>query len=99
MPGDRDDILLGAAAALCSQEEDGLAGIVLTGSLRPGERVMTLIREMPFPVLLAKDDSYKVASVVHDLIVKTQPDDTEKIEVIRNMVGKHVDVKKILNAL
>jgi hypothetical protein len=36
---------------------------------------------------------------VHDLIVKTRPSDTEKISLIRDLIGEHVDVKKILNAL
>ena len=63
------------------------------------EDEMLLIREMPFPVLLAKEDSYEVASKVHDLIVKTGPDDAEKISLIRDMVAKHIDVKKIICAL
>jgi hypothetical protein len=54
---------------------------------------------MAFPVLLVKDDSYEVASKVHNLIVKTRPDDAEKISLIRDLIGQHVDVKKILNAL
>jgi BioD-like phosphotransacetylase family protein len=99
IPGDREDILLAAAAEMCSQEYSGLAGIVLTGNLRPGEHVMKLIREMPFPVLLAKQDSYEVASKVHDMTVKTRPDDTEKINLIRDLIAKHVDVKRILAAL
>ena len=98
-PGDREDIILAAAAAACGHREKDLAGIVLTGNLRPSEAVLKVIREMPFPVLLAKDDSYEVASKVHDLTVKTRPDDTEKISVIRDMISDFVDVNKILNAL
>ena len=60
---------------------------------------MKLIREMPFPVLLAKQDSYEVASKVHDMIVKTRPDDAAKISLIRDMIAEHVDVKKIIAAL
>ena len=82
-----------------SREHPGLAGIVLTGNLRPGDHVMKLIREMPFPVLLAKNDSYEVASKVHDMTVKTRPDDTAKINLIRDMIAEHVDVQKILSAL
>lgn len=99
IPGDREDILLAAAAEMCSVDHSGLAGIVLTGNLRPGEHVMKLIMEMPFPVLLARQDSYEVASKVHDMTVKTRPDDTEKITLIRDMIAEHVDVKKILAAL
>lgn len=98
-PGDREDIILAAASA--STQEDGprLAGIVLTGNLRPGQSVLKIIQSVPFPVLLAKDDSYIVASKVHDLIVKTRPDDTEKISLIRDLISEHVDVNKILKSL
>ena len=95
-PGDREDIIHAAAATLSGKGLSTLAGIVLTGDLRPSEEVLKLIREMNFPVLLAKDDSYEVASKVHDLIVKTRPDDLEKISLIRDLIGKHVDVNRIL---
>ena len=55
-----------------------MAGIVLTGGLRPSEALLKVIRTMPIPVLLAKQDSYQVASKVHDLTVKTRPNDAEK---------------------
>ena len=99
IPGDREDLLLAAAAEMCSRDNPGLAGIVLTGNLRPGDHILKLIREMPFPVLLAQQDSYEVASMVHDMTVKTRPDDTVKIDLIRNMIARHVDVKKILDSL
>ena len=78
---------------------ENLAGIVLTGNLRPGESVMKLICELPFPVLAAEDDAYEVASKVHELIVKTRPDDAEKIALIRDMIANDVDVAKIQLAL
>jgi len=98
-PGDREDIVLAVATNLINQREETMAGVVLTGNLRPGHSVLKAIREMPFPVLLAKDDSYQVASKVHDLTVKTRPGDTEKISLIRDLIAKNVDVNKILNAL
>jgi BioD-like phosphotransacetylase family protein len=97
-PGDREDIIL-AAATLNNDNTPALAGIVLTGNLRPGANVLKVVQAMPFPVLLARDDSYEVASKVHDLIVKTGPDDTQKIAIIRDMIAEHVDVNKILKAL
>ncbi|MEP6663518.1 MAG: AAA family ATPase [Verrucomicrobiota bacterium] len=97
-PGDREDLILAIAATLC-EKKHRLAGIVLTGNLRPSEEVMKIIHDLACPVLLAKADSYEVASTVHDVIVKTRPDDLEKISVIRDLIAKHVDVKKILNKL
>ena len=92
-------IILAAATTHFSKENEGLAGMVLTGNLRPGSSVMKVIKGMPFPVLLAKKDAYEVASEVHDLIVKTRPNDTRKISLIRDLIATHVDVNKILKAL
>lgn len=97
-PGDREDLILAAATTLFGQT-DGLAGIVLTGNLKPSANVLKVIKEMPFPVLLSKDDSYEVASCVHDLIVKTRPKDTQKISLIRDLIAEYVDVDRILKSL
>jgi BioD-like phosphotransacetylase family protein len=94
-PGDREDILAVAA----STDPQVMAGIVLTGGLRPGEGLLTALRAMPIPVLVAEDDSYQVASKVHDLTVKTRPADAEKISLIRKLIAKNVNVKRILEAL
>jgi BioD-like phosphotransacetylase family protein len=98
-PGDREDIVLAAAAAAQANPDAALAGIVLTGNLRPGPAALEIIRKLDFPVLLAEADSYEVASKVHDIIVKTRPDDAEKIAVIRDLIAQHVDVAKLVGAL
>lgn len=99
-PGDREDILLAAGASLNrSNNSAALAGIILTDNIRPSDAVMRIVREMPFPVLLADGDSYQVASRVHDLNVKTRPADTSKIQMIRDVVSRHVDVQAILDLL
>jgi BioD-like phosphotransacetylase family protein len=93
-PGDREDILAAAAS-----EQHKMAGIVLTGGLKPGNGLLRSLRDMKTPVLLAEDDSYQVASKVHDLTVKTRPADAEKISVIRDIIANNVNVKKILESL
>jgi len=98
-PGDREDILLAAGAMTGPQSDEKMAGIVLTGGLRPGASVLKALQAMPVPVLLAKADSYEVASQVHNLIVKTRPADAEKISLIRDIVAQNVNLKKILQAL
>jgi hypothetical protein len=97
-PGDREDIILAAASASIDEHPE-LAGIILTGNIRPSDSVLKIIRTLPFPVLKSYEDSYHVASRVHDLTVKTRPDDTRKISLIRDLVAEHVDVNKILKAL
>jgi hypothetical protein len=98
-PGDREDILLAAGAMTNPNSDEKMAGIVLTGGLRPDPSVLKAMQAMPIPVLLAKADSYEVASKVHNLIVKTRPSDVEKISLIRDIVAKNVNVKKIIDSL
>jgi len=98
-PGDREDILLAAGAMTAPQSPDMMAGIVLTGGLRPSEGVLKALRTLPIPVLLARADSYQVASKVHDIIVKTRPADAQKISLIRDLVAEHINVKKIVDSL
>jgi BioD-like phosphotransacetylase family protein len=97
-PGDRVDILMTAASSAADPAQQ-LAGVVLTGEFNPEPAVSRIIEKLPFPVLLAADDSYEVASAVHNLIVKTRAADTEKISVIRDIIATHVDVNKILKAI
>ena len=98
-PGDREDIIAAVASGLTIANAETMAGIVLTGNLRPHPDIVELIRRMPFPVLLAAEESYKVAWDVHDLIVKTRPADTEKITIIRDLIARNVNVNKILDSL
>ena len=98
-PGDREDIILAACTSLDGKGTETMAGIVLTGNLRPSASVLKVIRAMPIPVLLAAEDSYEVASKVHDLTVKTRPGDAQKITLIRDLIAQNVDVKRILKSL
>ena len=98
-PGDREDIVLAACASLELHQSAKMAGIVLTGGLRPGENILKIIRSIETPFMIVKDDSYLVASKVNNLIVKTRPADSEKISLIRNIVAKNVNVKKIIESL
>jgi len=98
-PGDREDILLAAGATMSPASDEKMAGIVLTGGIRPSDNVLKALQALPVPVLLAKADSYQVASKVHNLTVKTRPADAEKISLIRDLVAKNVNVKKIVQSL
>ncbi|HEX3428932.1 MAG TPA: hypothetical protein VHS36_09005 [Candidatus Limnocylindrales bacterium] len=41
------------------------------------------------------EDTYVVASEIHDLLVKTHPADREKIELIKQLVAAHLDIDRI----
>jgi len=98
-PGDREDIILAVATTLSGEGDNGLAGMILTRNLKPSRAAQKVIDKMPFPVLSVAEDSYYVASKVHDLNVKTRPNDSQKIALIRDLIAQHVDVNRILESL
>ena len=82
------------------QLDDGHAGasigLVLTGGYRPRKAVIEAIRRADLFATLVPDDTYTVASEVHDLLVKTHAADTEKIELIKELVASNLDIDRIL---
>jgi BioD-like phosphotransacetylase family protein len=71
-------------------------GLVLTGGYRPRKAVIDAIRRADLFATLVPDDTYTVASEVHDLLVKTHAADVEKIELIKELVATNLDVDRIL---
>jgi BioD-like phosphotransacetylase family protein len=71
-------------------------GLVLTGGYRPRPALAAAIREADLFATLVSNDTYAVASEIHDLLVKTHPSDVEKIEEIKQLVATNLDVDRIL---
>lgn len=80
--------------------EDGHAGaaigLVLTGGYRPRPAVIAAIRRADLFATLVPDDTYTVASEIHDLLVKTHAADREKIALIKDLVATNLDIDRIL---
>jgi hypothetical protein len=76
--------------------EGAAIGLVLTGGYRPRQAVIEAIRRADLFATLVSEDTYSVASEVHDLLVKTHPADIEKIELIKRLVADNLDVDRIL---
>jgi len=74
----------------------GVAGLVLTGEHAPPPRVIAAIRSADLFAMRVAEDTYRVASEVHDLLVKTHPEDHDKIALIQSLVAEHLDVDRIL---
>ncbi|HUK66331.1 MAG TPA: phosphate acetyltransferase [Anaeromyxobacteraceae bacterium] len=87
-PGDRNDIILGAALAV--QGGMPIAGILLTGGLFPDEQVMALCKpalETGLPILSVQDGSYPAATKVESMNPEIPPDDAERVELTMNFVA------------
>ncbi|MGZ6259441.1 MAG: phosphotransacetylase family protein [Candidatus Limnocylindrales bacterium] len=109
VPGDRADVVRATVAAVRggtlrravrgrdpALHDTAMAGIVLTGGYLPSPDVVAAVRRADIFLFAVREDTYAAASEVHDLLVKTHPDDAEKIELIKALVAEHLDVERIL---
>jgi hypothetical protein len=101
-PGDREDIITMALSLHLGRlktDRLDISGFILTGGIRPHPTIVGLIDQANIPLLLARSDTYSVASKVHDLTVKLRPADSDKIERIVKMVKDYVDIDRILDSI
>jgi BioD-like phosphotransacetylase family protein len=100
-PGDRKDMI--RAVLMCRREKDKerlkIAGLILSGGLVPKQNIMDLLNKAKVPVLLAQQDTYTVASAIHDLTVKIRPRDRAKINEVVKMIRRNVDMDTILRGI
>jgi BioD-like phosphotransacetylase family protein len=91
-----DDEIARPVLDLLDEHAGAAIGLVLTGGYRPRPAVIAAIRRADLFATLVPDDTYTVASEVHDLLVKTHAADREKIELIKELVAANLDIDRIL---
>jgi len=100
-PGDREDMIM--IALNCFRDSAQLklkvCGIVLTCGITPQPAIMDLLVKAQIPVLLAKSDTYDVATCVHDITVKIRPVDKDKIDAVVKLIKENIDFKTILRGI
>jgi BioD-like phosphotransacetylase family protein len=99
VPGDRVDVI---GAIVGAREDgdgggDGALGLVLTGGYRPDARVLDAIRTADLFAMLVGEDTYLVASELHDLLVKTHPADVGKIAEIKALLWQYLFIDRVLD--
>jgi len=97
-PGDRDDIILAAISAASTSGARAIAGIILTNDILPHPKLLDLLAHTDIPVIAAREDAYTITSKINAMTVKTQPQDVDKIPVIKQLVTEHVGLDKLLAA-
>lgn len=99
-PGDREDIINTALGCFRNNDKKlKISGIVLTGDLKPDAALLDSLSKAEVAVLLAKSDTYDVASCIHDLTVKTRAKDKAKITTAVNLIKDNVDLDTILKGM
>jgi BioD-like phosphotransacetylase family protein len=98
VPGDRTDLIRAIVGAHVDADGEGtnVLGLVLTGGYRPDGAVVDAIRTANLFATLVPEDTYLVASEVHDLLVKTHPADLGKIAEIKALVWEYLFIDRIL---
>ncbi len=98
VPGDRVDVVEAIVGARRDGSDDGegAIGLVLTGGYRPHDRVLDAIRMADLFATLVPEDTYLVASEIHDLLVKTHPADAGKIAEIKALLWQYLFIDRVL---
>jgi BioD-like phosphotransacetylase family protein len=105
--GDREDVIIALArahraearrpAVIRGEVEPATVGFVISG-YRPRAAVVDEIRRANLFACYLDEDTYQVASDVHDLLVKTHAADAGKIEMIKSIVAASLDADQVLAA-
>ena len=93
--GDREDII---QPCIKSNKASMLSGIILTNAIKPNDATLADIQASEIPFILSKDSSYSVISRMNKMNIKTQPHDTGKISIIKEILKSNVDLKEIEKA-
>ena len=101
-PGDRADILLTAIGSRLSSSMPDIAGVLLTGGLRPSEQVCKFIEGWtgsPLPILLTKHHTYKALMALQAMAAPIEPGNSAKINSALGLFEKYVNGKEITNRI
>ena len=101
-PGDRSDIILGSLLADASSTYPHIAGIILTGGLKPAPQVERLIEGLKassVPVIVVPTDTYTTALNVSSLEGVLSPDNARKIAAALGIVEARVNAGELIGRL
>ena len=101
-PGDRSDILLAALATRQSSTKPDIAGVLLTGGLRPSDEICQLVKGWggtPLPVLLTEQHTYRTIMALQEIYGLIEPGDARKINTVLGLYEHYVNGKEISRRL
>ncbi|MCA9981535.1 MAG: phosphate acetyltransferase, partial [Anaerolineales bacterium] len=91
-PGDRADVIV--TASLAAINKIPLAGILVTGGLRPDPRVLELCYaalDTGLPALSVDTDSYHTAALLQNINTEVPLDDKQRIEWVMDSIARRID--------
>jgi phosphate acetyltransferase len=95
-PGDRPDVIIAAAMTRSSSACPGVAGVLLSGGLRPDPRVVSLIEGMSggrsIPLMVVDTDTFDTAIAANAVEGAITAGDQRKIDIALGHFEAHVDL-------
>jgi hypothetical protein len=86
--GDRTDMILASL-------ESDTSGIILTNNILPPSNIISKASERNIPLLMVFGDTYQTAKQIDALEPLLTKEDAAKVELLKEMIKKHVDLHKI----
>ncbi len=98
-PGDREEILLAAAAAYACDNVPRPAGVVLSGGFEPRRKVLQLVHGLSqgrLPILHVDAPTYETAIAVNHVEPELFENQEDKALAIRSAMEEYVDLEQLL---
>jgi hypothetical protein len=89
--GDRTDMILASL-------ESDTSGIILTNNILPPSNIISKASERNIPLLMVFSDTYQTAKQIDSLEPLLTKDDVEKVDLLKQLIEKHVDLDKIIHS-
>ncbi len=99
VPGDRSDIILASLLSFYAKNHPHIAGLILSGGLRPTKNVLELINDfsdIAIPILAVETDSYQTAIALNCVEARMTPKSSRKITLAKGVFDAAVNKKAIL---
>jgi phosphate acetyltransferase len=101
-PGDRSDIILGSLLSEVSRTYPNIAGLLLTGGMRPPPQVQRLLdglKKLPVPMMSVAGDTFSTAMAVSTLDGRIGFESKRKIAAALGVFDSHMDLPAILQRI
>ncbi len=96
-PGDRSDVVVACLSSVSSMSMPNIAGIILTGGLKPEKSVCKLIEgaSVMVPILCVKENTFPAARIIDNIHAAISPGNNRKIIRALEVFEKNVNVDKL----
>jgi phosphate acetyltransferase len=97
-PGDRSDIILGSLLADAASTYPRVAGLLLTGGLRPAPQVQRIIeglRKSPVPVLTVEADTFTAGTHASQVQGRIRPENPRKMAIALAHMEKYMNAQAL----